>query len=176
MVRFKLTHYSIIVHAMNQKVVGVIAVIVVLIGGWYLLSGTPAEEVVTPGDQTPTGSGTTTEDIVAEDTEDSVTVRYTDTGFSPGSVTIPVGGTVTFVNESSGKMWIASAMHPDHTAYSGTSLSQHCPDTAGTAFDQCAAGEQGTTYSFTFDKGGTWRYHDHLNATRFGSVIVTGTP
>ena len=160
---------------MNEKVVGVIAVGVVLIGGWFLLRGTPAEAPAPEGEVTNQMPviGSTTPEMIVEGDASKVTVAYTDTGFSPTSVTIPVGGTVTFVNQSSKKMWVASAMHPTHTLYSGTSLSQHCPDTAGTAFDQCAEGVAGTSYSFTFDKAGTWKYHEHLDATTFGSVVVT---
>ena len=68
-------------------------------------------------------------------------------------------------------MWVASAQHPSHTVYAGTARQEHCPDTADTAFDQCAGESSG--YSFTFEKVGTWNYHDHLNATVFGKVIVT---
>ena len=160
---------------MEGKTIGVIViVIVVVIGGWYLLRANPAA-APTGGEATNQMPvpGSETDEMVVEDSATSVTVRYGDTGFSPASVTIPMGGTVTFVNESSSKMWVASAMHPDHTAYSGTSLSQHCPDTTKTAFDQCASGERGATYSFTFTKTGTWKYHNHVDATKFGSVVVT---
>lgn len=161
---------------MNQTIVGIIAVIIVILGGWYLLRGTPANAPETTGTSQAPAGGATTSDIVAQDTAESVTVTYADTGFSPASVTIAAGGTVTFVNDSSRNMWVASAMHPTHTAYSGTSLSQHCPDTAGTAFDECKAGEPGSTYSFTFTKEGTWNYHDHLSPSNFGKVIVTPAP
>ena len=97
------------------------------------------------------------------------TITYNGDSFSPKEVLIRKGGTVTWVNASGGQMWVASAQHPSHTVYSGTSRQEHCPDTSGTAFDQCAGGNN---YTFTFDKVGTWNYHDHLNATAFGSVTV----
>ena len=46
-------------------------------------------------------------------------VTYTDTGFAPLSVTIKKGTTVTFVNESSRGMWVASAVHPTHQLLPG---------------------------------------------------------
>ncbi len=97
------------------------------------------------------------------------TVEYTDAGFSPASLTVKVGDTVTFVNHSSGKMWVASDPHPTHEGYSGTPASVHCPDTAGTAFDQCSIGN---TYTFTFQKVGTWGYHNHTNRNQGGTIIV----
>lgn len=99
----------------------------------------------------------------------SATITYNGSTFSPQEVTIKKGGTVTWKNTSGGNMWVASAQHPTHTVYSGTSRTEHCPDTSGTAFDQCVGGGD---YSFTFTKTGTWGYHDHLNASLFGKVNV----
>jgi plastocyanin len=67
-------------------------------------------------------------------------------------------------------MWIASDPHPTHQGYSGTTRDQHCPDTSGTAFDECAAG---TTYTFVFEKVGSWGYHNHANISSRGTVVVT---
>ena len=68
-------------------------------------------------------------------------------------------------------MWVASAPHPSHTGYDGTSRQTHC--VAGYSgpkpFDQCAAG---TSFSFTFKQTGTWPYHDHNNSGKFGTVVV----
>jgi plastocyanin len=69
-------------------------------------------------------------------------------------------------------MWPASAFHPTHTVYSGTSLSEHCPDTAGTAFDACKGFLPGQSWSFKFTKAGTWKYHDHLNPGATGTIVV----
>ncbi len=99
----------------------------------------------------------------------SATVTYTAQGFSPKSVTVAKGGTVTFVNQSGERMWVASDPHPTHQGYAGTTRAQHCPDTAGVAFDQCTSGD---SYSFMFTKSGTWGYHNHANAGDFGTVIV----
>ena len=109
---------------------------------------------------------------LVETTKNStVEVIYTNTkGFTPNNVSIKVGDTVKFVDKNSGAMWVASAMHPSHVVYSGTTLNEHCPDTAGTTFDQC---EKGAEYSFTFTKTGSWGYHNHLNARMFGKVNVT---
>ncbi len=98
------------------------------------------------------------------------TIMLSDKGFTPSSITIKKGDTVTWINNTSGNMWVASAMHPTHTAYDGTTLQQHCPNTAGGAFDECATGN---TFTFTFDKVGTWKYHNHVDPSKYGSVTVT---
>ncbi|HEX2613926.1 MAG TPA: plastocyanin/azurin family copper-binding protein, partial [Nitrososphaera sp.] len=89
------------------------------------------------------------------------------TGFSPKNVTINKGDTVKFVAES-GSMWVGSDEHPNHTEYDGTSRQQHCATGSSTSFDQCATG---STYSFTFNKVGTFDYHNHMAAS-FGGVVI----
>ncbi|MBI3558931.1 hypothetical protein HY085_00905 [Candidatus Gottesmanbacteria bacterium] len=83
-------------------------------------------------------------------------VEKTDAGFSPDSVTIKKGTAVKFVNKSSAPMWVASTPHPIHTDYPG--------------FDQKANGD---IYTFTFDKVGSWKYHNHSPFSPGGMVVVT---
>mgnify|MGYP001560464509 CR=1 FL=1 len=160
---------------MRNPIGAVVVLIIIIAGGWYLFSGNSAEApaletAVT--NQMPVVDSTTPETVV-ENTTPNVTITYTDQGFSPASVTAPLGTTVNFVNQSSKNMWVAAAMHPAHTVYSGTALAEHCPDTTGTAFDECKGDAPGTSYSFKFNKEGTGKYHDHIDATKCGSVIVT---
>lgn len=113
--------------------------------------------IVAPNEDASTGSPT-------------ATVSYTAQGFSPATVTINKGDTVRFINENGGDMWVASAVHPTHTLYAGTSLTEHCTSGAeNDAFDQCSVGGD---YSFTFDKAGEWKYHNHVYAPHTGSIIV----
>lgn len=147
---------------MNRNSVGVVivAAMAVLAIVWLLSSRTPA---VAPVGETP---GATVPSSVT-------TVVYTDQGFSPNSVTVPVGATVTFVNQTGENMWVASAPHPTHQAYDGTTVSEHCAASyhyRGPApFDQCASANG---LRFTFLKVGEWKYHNHADATDFGAIIV----
>lgn len=163
---------------------GIIIAIVVL-GGGYLLWANSQGTTGTSDTNVPVvntivdDSGSAT-DIGSSDTSGtnqeppttapmSATVAYNGTSFEPKTVTIAKGGTVTWQNRGSGSMWVASARHPDHTVYAGTTRDQHCPGASETAFDQC---ESGASYSFMFNKTGTWNYHDHTNASVFGTVVV----
>ncbi len=127
----------------------------------------PGPETVPNG----TGAGTVTGsvDVGVNTAPMSATVTYNGTSFSPKDVTVKRGGKVTWTNSGSGNMWVASASHPTHAVYAGTTRQEHCPDAAGTAFDQCAGGQ---SYTFTFTKAGKWNYHDHINPSAFGSVTV----
>ena len=156
----------------------VVAIIVVGGGYWWWQSsqtpamsddGTPtAVDAIGDANTQPSDSTSATPSTGAGSTAPmTATVTYNGSSFSPSEVTIKKGGTVTFT--STGDMWVASGPHPAHSGYSGTNKNQHCPDTSKTAFDQCAPG---SSYSFTFQKAGTWPYHDHLNAGVFGKIIV----
>ena len=91
--------------------------------------------------------------------EENITyVTYTDDGYSPEVIEIKLGDTVVFVNESSRDMWAASDPHPAHT---------NLP-----SFDQFGFGKPGEQYQYTFDQIGVWQYHDHINPSAVGTVIV----
>ncbi len=94
------------------------------------------------------------------------TVEITSSGFSPSTLTINAGDTVTFVNKDSRPHWPASAVHPTHTVYpeSGGCI--------GSKFDACKGLAQDETFSFKFDQKGTWKYHDHLNPGLTGTIVV----
>lgn len=105
-------------------------------------------------------------------TQESRVISYDENGFSPSTLTIKAGETVTFKNNGTRSMWPATAMHPAHRGYSGTSLSEHCPDTANVTFDACRSYLPGESWPFTFQKVGTWPYHDHVNGGFYGKVVV----
>ena len=159
---------------MDSRWLGVIVLIIILaVGGWYVFSR-PAADIA---DSDGAGATTTDSGAAGGTLPAPVVVTYTDQGFSPAEVTVARGQSVTWVNESSGEMWVASAMHPDHVVYDGTNRETHCAEgyAGETPFDECAGEDPGARYTFTFDKEGTWKYHDHINASRFGSVVVTET-
>ena len=150
-----------------------IVVAIVVVGGgfwWYQSMQTPTAPADTSAPVSDTsgtpGTDTTSTGSTAPMT---ATVSYDGTSFSPSSVLIAKGGTVVFTGPAN--MWVASAPHPAHTGYDGTSRSEHCAAgyKGAKSFDQCLSG---TSYSFTFDKTGTWPYHDHMNASAFGKIIV----
>lgn len=100
------------------------------------------------------------------------TVRVTANGFEPSSLTVKKGNSVTWLNESGREVWPASAVHPTHTAYPGSGVEKCGTAEAATIFDACGGIANGSSWSFVFNEAGTWKYHDHLRATVFGSITV----
>ena len=157
---------------MDSRWLGVIVLIIILgVGGWYVFSHPVTPAPVTEETPLVTETATTTEETVPAG---PVTVMYTETGFSPASVSIVEGQTVKWINQSSGEMWVASAVHPTHAVYDGTTKNAHCVAgyTGPLPFDACESAGPGESYSFTFTKAGTWKYHGHVNAAMVGTVVV----
>ena len=136
----------------------VLAIIVVIVLGVYLFNTNNTQNSsVTP---TTTGTQNTTTTI------ETTIVTYTDSGFSPQSVTITQGQTVRFQNAGTDNIRVGSDPHPLHNGY---------PTTGGcisSTFDSCSPITPGSSWSFTFGVKGTWGYHDHLHPSRTGTVIV----
>ena len=86
------------------------------------------------------------------------TVAYTDDGYIPETVTVAAGDAVMFVNASSKDFWPASNIHPTHAIL---------PE-----FDPKRALRAGESWQHTFAEEGLWRFHDHLDPTRGGTVVV----
>ncbi|MBI3251529.1 MAG: hypothetical protein HYZ62_01305 [Candidatus Andersenbacteria bacterium] len=88
----------------------------------------------------------------------TTTVTITADGFSPREVALDTSSTVIFLNKDSLAHWPASNAHPRHDIY---------PE-----FDPSQAIAPGDFWAFKPTKSGTWRYHDHLNPHRQGTLIV----
>jgi plastocyanin len=85
-------------------------------------------------------------------------VVYTDSGFSPANLTIRKGDSVTWTDNSSGNMWVASDPHPTHTNLPG--------------FDESTFAEPGQSYTYTFTVPGAHGYHNHANPGMRGVITV----
>jgi len=98
-------------------------------------------------------------------------VSYTDEGYEPKELTVALGDTVVFENNSSKEMWTATAQHPTHTVYDDSHKTSLCSENIGQdgVFDQC---EVGDSFAFTFNKLGEWGYHNHVGPRDFGKIIV----
>ena len=170
----------------------IVAVVIIGLGAWWFISQSSSPAPVpqqsaaaetgssgtpnSPSNITQGGSDTGMQDngVTTSNTSGapmSATITYTAQGFQPSSVTIAKGGTVTWVDQVGGPMWVASNVHPTHTVYDGTSRTTHCAaGYSGPApFDECGTG---TSYSFTFDQTGSFSYHNHASAQFTGAVIV----
>jgi plastocyanin len=101
------------------------------------------------------------------------TITYTDTGFSPQTVSIKKGDKVVFKNTASLDMWVASNYFPTSRLYPGTDNAQCDISPTPVMFDACTGVLTGESWSFTFDKVGKWSFHNHLKPSHGGTITVT---
>lgn len=161
---------------MNKTIIIIILIFGLLIIGGYFLLFKPANQTSYLQQYNQSQNQVQEQNNQTENNNPQNEVKneviYTDSGYFPSVLTIKLGDKVTFKNQSSKGMWTASALHPSHSVYSGTSLNDHCPDTNNVAFDQCKSAQPGESWSFTFEKKGTFGYHNHVEASRFGKITV----
>lgn len=85
-------------------------------------------------------------------------VLLTKDGYIPQILHIKKGDTVKFRSNLNKPFWPASDLHPSHLLYSEFDPKQGIP----------AESE----WTFKFEKRGVWHFHDHLDPTKRGTVIV----
>lgn len=147
---------------MNKKVIIALVILVIVVAGatfWMLRNPTTDGNSVTPTNTTPNStsdessnadSGTTTTGMEA-------TITYSDSGYSPSSITVKAGDKVIIKNISSRNMQFDSDPHPAHTTNPELNIGTVPP---------------GQEMSFIVDTKGTFGYHNHLNASQKGTIIV----
>jgi len=91
------------------------------------------------------------------DKNEVIEVLISDEGFKPKQITISKETIIIWKNVGNNFHWPASDFHPTHKEY--PTKKQGC---LGSNFDACEGLERDETYSFTFDKLGSWSVHDHL--------------
>lgn len=138
---------------MNKNLLLVLGLLVfILVVGGYLLMNRGSSSIPT-GNQSPTSAPSApTEKNTAKNT-----VTLNSNGFSPSTLTIKKGETVTWANKSGQEATVNSDPHPTHTNYPPLNLGSF---------------QNGTIFTLTFDKIGSYGYHNHLNPSQKGTIVV----
>jgi plastocyanin len=131
---------------LNKRLVIITVALVAVIGGIIIIGGQ--------------NSGTDEPTQVPADIEPQASVRITADGFEPATLSVEAGTTVEWINEDDSPHRVASNPHPEHTDLGG--------------LDSMEPISPGGTYRFTFEEAGEFGYHDHLNPTENGTIVVTG--
>ncbi len=136
---------------MNNKFILIIAVIVVLLGGFFLLGNKTKDNQVNQNQTTQKQNPTPAKTIEGKE------VAVTNIGFEPQTVTIKAGQRVIWTNKSGASVTVNSDSHPTHLLWPFLNLGQFA---------------DGSSVSVVFEKAGKYTYHNHLNPSQTGTVIV----
>lgn len=150
----------------RNAVIGAVAVVAVVILGWYYLKSQQAGVSYTKPSKAPSVKttqptvppATSTASPTASSTIEKNVVTINSSGFSPKNITIKAGETVTWVNGDTKNHQVQSAIHPTHQLYP--------------PLNSVGLLKSGEKKSLTFPNAGTYKYHDHLNPSFTGSVTV----
>lgn len=136
---------------MNKGAKIIIAVVVLLIIGgviWFVIANQPKSA---PSQQQTPITATNNNQTAA------ATITYNGSGFSPNKVTVKAGESIKVTNSSSGEVQFDSDPHPVHT------------DDPELNAGLIPAGQSKT---FTVNSKGTWGYHNHLDSSQRGTIVV----
>lgn len=132
---------------MNKYLVGLVVIILLGFGAYFLFRNQAvAPSPVSPASVTPNSN---------QQTQTAVTL--TASGFAPATLTIKAGQTVTWINQSGQEATVNSNPHPVHTDYPPLNLGSFA---------------NGASLQLTFPTPGTYGYHNHLNPSESGTIIV----
>lgn len=134
----------------NITLIGAAAAVAILLSACGSYNTTTTSTNPSSG-QSASGAASATVDASA------AVVTYTDSGFAPATVNAKVGQKVVFKNTSSSAIQVNSAPHPVHNLYPELNIGA------------IVAGSSGST---SFAKAGTYKYHNHLNPSQNGTIIV----
>ncbi len=143
---------------MNKIVLAVVAVIIIAVGVLLLSNKSNTQPTqTTQSVATPTQAVSQTASPSGVMMEKQKTITLTANGFDPQVLTIKAGTTITWVNKSGQPGTVNSDPHPTHTLWPFLNIGMIADGSSGSA---------------TFDKAGTYTYHNHLNVAQTGTVIV----
>jgi plastocyanin len=95
--------------------------------------------------------------VVVEQAVREIQITISSEGFDPHTVTIPTGTRVIWTNTDEAPHSFASDPHPDHSELSDLQKTDLATD---------------DNYTYTFNKPGTYNYHDEANPEISGTIIV----
>ena len=140
---------------MNNKLILVIVLVVLILGGVLLLNNKS-----NTSNSDSTNSANENQNTAPSETKtniESTNVEATTSGFVPQTITIKAGTKVVWTNKSGQAITVNSASHPTHLKWPFLNLGK---------FDNDGS------VSVVFEKAGTYKYHNHLNPSQTGTVIV----
>ncbi len=144
---------------MNKAIIAIIAVVVIAAGVFAIThkSKKPAAPTNSNTSTTTAPSNTTSTPPTSTSTSSDNVITYSNSGFSPATLTVKGGSQVTIKNTSSETLQLDSNPHPQHT------------DDPELNVGVISAGGSKT---FTVTTTGSHGYHNHLDPSDTGMLVV----
>lgn len=137
----------------NYIWIGLLTIIVVVVGAFLLLN-TRASNLSYQQSKSKTQKTIPT---VTQTPALQKEVMVTSSGFQPQTITIAKGTRVVWINQSGSTASVNSDIYPTNLLW---------------PFLNLGAFQNGSSVSVLFKKSGTYTYHNHLNPSQKGTVVV----
>ncbi|MCL5438527.1 MAG: cupredoxin domain-containing protein [Patescibacteria group bacterium] len=137
---------------MNKTILFAVVILVIIGGGILLLTNKSTKQQSSSPAQ-----NTINQSLPTDAPKNQTTITVSQSGFGPNTITVKIGTVVTWINKSGSPVTVNSNNHPTHLLYSPLNLGEF---------------NDGSSVQLTFDKPGTYGYHNHLNPSQTGTVIV----
>lgn len=142
---------------MNSKLLLVIVALIVIFGAFTFLGNKNTSTPSSTNQSDSTKSKVSTTPTARGANNQVVNVILADSGFVPKDITVKAGTTVVWINKSGKAATVNSDDHPTHQLYPFLNLGE-LPNSS--------------SLQVVFDKVGKYTYHNHLNASETGTVVV----
>lgn len=147
----------------KKLIIGIVLLCLLIIGGSLVYAFTsgkiPGAQPTPSATQTPVQTQTYSTPVIPDPPVFSgkQVINLTKSGFDPATIRIKKGTLIQWINQSGTAASVNSANHPTHQVYPSLNLGKF-PDGAGV--------------SLIFNDSGTYKYHNHLNPSQTGTVVV----
>lgn len=142
---------------MQKIILALVAGLIVAGGGFMLLRNDPNQTSSNPQGAVEEKNNPKKSTDPSTQNNSSPTITYSNSGFSPQTITVNNGDTLTVKNNSSRTIQFESDPHPAHTTNTELNI------------DTIRAGQ---SKIFTVKRTGTFGYHDHLSPSDTGTIVV----
>jgi plastocyanin len=132
---------------MKKVLIVILVVLVLAVGGWAVFGGGSSNNNSGYGNTNSTQSKST----ASQPSSGAITIR--NMMFTPSQITVAKGGTVTWTNNDT----VAHTVTDDLSNVGGPASGNI---------------EPGSTYSFRFNKTGSFQYHCSLHSSMRGTIVV----
>lgn len=134
---------------MNKVLIAAVAIILVAVAAFALVNNQAQKK------ESPKPAQTQTQ--TPKEVQNEETITLTSSGFEPETITIKPETRVVFINRSGSTAAVNSDIHPIHSLYPLLNLGNF---------------GDGERLEVTFEESGTYTYHNHLNASQTGKIVV----
>jgi plastocyanin len=137
---------------MNKALIAIIVVVVLGVGGWVIYDHHKSNNNSNTGSSNMSNTNSSTSNS-SQSAASTGAITIKNMMFTPPQISIQKGGTVTWTNDDN----TAHTVTDDLTNVGGPSSGDIQP---------------GSTYSFTFNKTGSFQYHCSIHPSMRGTIVV----